>query len=544
MTKNERPSVDGFIPRRRPVRGDSTQDALRPSPENSGLSHASEKDDLKRSSLKHEHVGGLTRAQVDESLRSIEEDSKKDKKRRKKHINKRRLIKRLSIGVIVIAIVVGIAVLAKFLIAGSNIFKGDFLGYVQSKPLRADKDGFSNMLIFGTSEDDEGHEGAYLTDSLLVLSVNQEKNIAYTYSIPRDLWVDYDKACLGGYEGRINEVFQCHSDFGKHEEVGSAKLSSTVSEVIGREVHYYAHVNYSVVREVVKAVDGITIDIEGSNGAPGIMDNNFDWKCKGGNQYASLETMKQNCPPNGHFIEYPNGPAKLDAEHALYLAMARGAGSQSYGLSRSNFDREINQQKIAVALKEKALSVGTLTNLSKVTALIDALGNNLRTNFETGEIRTLMRIGEETSSDNIQSISLVDAEPKLLVFDMVNGASILRSANGFGDYNNVAQYLHKQMSSDPIVRENASIAVYNGSGVAGKAQEVADQLTEKMYSVADVGNAPSGKYTKYELYAVGDEDKPATKAKLEELYGVTTNTTESPVATVGVDFVLIVGAQG
>lgn len=147
------------------------------------------------------------------------------------------------------------------------------------------------------------------------------------------------------------------------------------------------------MRDVVKALDGITVTIE-SRDPRGQMDSNFDWKCKDGNAYASLATMKKNCPPNGHFIDYPNGPVKLDAEHALYLAQARGDIAPTYGFEQSNFDREKNQQKILVAIKEKAMSGGTLTNLGKVSGLVDALGNNLRTNFDTSEIRTLMSLSQ------------------------------------------------------------------------------------------------------------------------------------------------------
>lgn len=53
------------------------------------------------------------------------------------------------------------------------------------------------------------------------------------------------------------------------------------------------------------------------------------------------------------------------------------------GLAQSNFDREKNQQKVIVALREKALSAGTLANPGKVMSLISALGDNLNTNFDT-----------------------------------------------------------------------------------------------------------------------------------------------------------------
>ena len=72
--------------------------------------------------------------------------------------------------------------------------------------------------------------------------------------------------------------------------------------------------------------------------------------------------------------------------------MARGDKAPTYGFEQSNFDREKNQQKIMVAIRDKALSAGTLTDFTKVSGIIDAIGKNLRTNFEKSEVRTLVTL--------------------------------------------------------------------------------------------------------------------------------------------------------
>ena len=62
--------------------------------------------------------------------------------------------------------------------ASSHIFKGDIFGLIQQKELKADSNGRSNILLLGTSEDDPGHEGSYLTDSIMILSISQSKKDA------------------------------------------------------------------------------------------------------------------------------------------------------------------------------------------------------------------------------------------------------------------------------------------------------------------------------------------------------------------------------
>lgn len=534
MIKKNSPSVDGFVPRRSVGGRESvpTESSLRPSFENSGLSHASDERDVKGSALTPQDEGGLTRNAIDESLSNIDnEPEQKPKKRHRPHkVGKKKLIKRIVIAIVVLLLIGGGFLTAKVLLAGGSVFQGGVLGLVQSQPLKEDENGRSNIVVFGTSEDDEGgnHPGAYLTDSIMIISLNQTTNEAAMFSIPRDLWVKYGRTCLSGDEGRINALYDCYSNNGKDEDAGTTALRRVLQEVTGLDIQYYAHANYSVVRDVVDAVGGIDVDIQSDPvSVGGILDRNFDWKCN------------YQC----YYVKYDNGVHHLDGEHALALARARGDATPTYGLSRSNYSREINQQKIAVALKEKALSVGTLTNIGKVSNLIDALGNNLRTNFDTSEIRTLMKLGEEIPTDNIARITLVDAEPALFVNDNVAGASIVRSADGFYTYQAIIDYINKQLSSDPAVREEASIGVYNGTTTGGIAQATADKLSAKGLTVVDVGNADTFDYTTTRIYDLTGGSKPATISALESSFGVSATQEAVPFATSGLDVVIILGTS-
>jgi len=55
-------------------------------------------------------------------------------------------------------------------------------------PLK-NQNGQVNILLAGNSADDPGHDGANLTDSIMIMSLNTKTKQASMLSIPRDLWV-------------------------------------------------------------------------------------------------------------------------------------------------------------------------------------------------------------------------------------------------------------------------------------------------------------------------------------------------------------------
>jgi len=543
MKKNSHNSVDGFIPRRAGAQLGSLHENEKEAPIDRSL-HTGDKTSREIVGVARENKI-LGRSDIDESLREIDDpelgdgsrksrraQKRADKKANRKPKNKTlRIVKWVLLGLLLIALIIGGYLAFKAINASDSVFKGNIFDLAKHDPLKQDANGRSNFLIVGTSEDDPGHEGANLTDSIMIVSINQEKKDAYTFSIPRDLRVQYGQACPEGYSGKINSYFSCVDD-GEDDAAEQNRLSTMqafVGEIIGMDVQYGVHVNYTVMRDVVNAIGGnITVNIE-SRDPRGQMDSNFDWKCG-----ANYSKRKQVCPPSGHFIDYPNGPAVLDAEHALYLAQARGDIAPTYGFEQSNFDRERNQQKILVAIREKALSAGTLSNIGSVTGLVDALGSNLRTNIETKEIQTLMSLAKDIPTEKIVSIDL-NKEGEAV---FTGAAQPVAGDFMFAD---LRAYINKIITAEPYMKEEPHVIVLNGSGVAGVAGTEATKLEAKGFIIDDMDNAPEGTYPKYTIYQIGT-DKPLTAAKLKSIYGVEIKTTTPPVSVVGeTNFVIIIG---
>lgn len=452
---------------------------------------------------------------------------KKDKGPRKKR-NIKKIAKWTAIVLLVLILAAAGYFGWKFLSTSGKIFKGNAIAAIfnQAKPLKEDANGNSNIVLFGTSEDDPGHPGGDLTDSIMLVSLNQKRKDAYVVSIPRDFHVDYGRACISGYSGKINVMYQCAKDK-SGEDAGAQALRDKVGEIFGVEVQYSVHVNYTVLRQAVDAVGGITVNIQ-SDDPRGILDRNFDWDCPKG-------------PLTCYNVKYPNGPANLNGKQALYLARARGDDplGRTYGLSRSNPDRQDNQRKILIALKDKAVSAGTLTNPVAVNNLLDALGNNLRTNFDADEIKTLLGLGKDVKSESITNWSLEDPARPLATVSCLGG-DVCPNA-GTKNYTEIQRIAKALGQGDVASLEGAKVDVLNASGTAGMAQTKANELTNKNITVGVVGNAPASLGTTPISFYDMTGKKPATLKKLESTLGVKVTAGKPAGVSSTADFVVIVG---
>lgn len=467
---------------------------------------------------------------IDLTLDDEKDNGKGKKKRRFKFRKPSRRAVKWTIIIVLLLLLIGGGILAyRIWAASSNIFKGNVLtaAFSEEKKLKTDQYGRTNILVFGTSENDPGHPGAQLTDSIMMVSIDQEDKTAFLASVPRDLWVKYGEPCTYGYEGKVNTVYSCASNEGKDEDKGQQALSEKIGEVFGVDFQYTVHLNLEVVKEAVDALGGIDITIE-STDPRGILDRNFDWRCN------------YSC----YLVKYENGPAHLDGEHAMFLAQARNDAG-GYGLPRSNFDREANQRKIVIGMKDKATSAGFLANPVAVTNFIESLGNNIHTSVDASEIKTFIKVAKETDSKNIQSISLIDESPALLTTGTgPDGSSVVKPVAGLYSYGALQEFMKKQLNGQAaLIAENATVDVLNASDVSGAATELSTKLTNDGFVLGKVGNTTVSTQGKYALYDLSGGGKPATLKKLQSELGLSAPTgTKLPEGvTSTAAFVVIVG---
>ena len=293
---------------------------------------------------------------------------------------------------------------------------GGFFGLFSSHELNGEAQGRVNILLAGDSADDPGHQGADLTDSIMVVSLDTKNNTGFMLSIPRDLWVDIPG---NGYQ-KINAAYedgqtQNFSAAG-YANGGMGLLAEVVNQDLGIPCQYYALIDYTAFRDAVNAVNGITITIN-SPDPRGLYDPNVN-------------------------IKLPNGVVTLNGLEALNLARARGDGYGSYGFPQADFTRTQHQRQMLVAVEQKATSVGVLSNPVKIGKLFDAVGNNIQTDFKTNDVQALYSLVKKVNINNIQSLTYSESGSNALLQGYVapDGEDTLIPAAGIGNYGAIQAY--------------------------------------------------------------------------------------------------------
>lgn len=284
---------------------------------------------------------------------------------------------------------------------------GTLTDILKPEALDGEDTGRVNILVAGNSSDDAGHDGAELTDSIMVASIDvATKNISLI-SIPRDLWVTYE-----GVNSKINAVYVSG---------GMDGLRSVVQEVTGLTINHTLLVNYAALRNMIDTVGGIDVTIESSD-LRGIYD-----------------------PMIGFSIA--NGVQHLSGEQALLLARSRNDptydGRVAYGLPNGDFDRQMYQRKILQALMKKIADSSAIVNPSTLAKLVAAMSGNIQSDLSVGQIRRLYDIGTVATTRQIAVRTDAADLPLLTDFVSYDGQSVLIPVAG--DYTGIRQYIVSQL---------------------------------------------------------------------------------------------------
>lgn len=339
--------------------------------------------------------------------------------------------KRVILTIIALILALAIFIGYKFWSNISQLFHGNIFGLFSSTKLKGEDSGHVNILLAGYSADDPGHQGADLTDSIMIVSINTKNHSAFMLSVPRDLWVNLgNNTCQSGHDYcKINEAFEDGKGSHGNTSAGMNLLAQTIDQRFGLTIDYWALINYQAIKDAVNAVGGINVTIKG-DGANGVFDPDID--------YAT----------GRYLANYTNGVHHLDGEQALDLARARGDAPGSYGLAQGDYDRTMYQRQMLIQLKEKAASAGTFLNPFKLSSLLDAVGNNVKTDFSTSEIHRLYDIVKPIKSSAIKSYGFNNINGKpLIIGRTIDGQSTQVPAAGIDNYSQIQQFVHSLLAA-------------------------------------------------------------------------------------------------
>jgi anionic cell wall polymer biosynthesis LytR-Cps2A-Psr (LCP) family protein len=135
----------------------------------------------------------------------------------------------------------------------------------------------------------------------------------------------------------------------------------------------------------------------------------------------------------------------MDGDTALKYVRSR-KGNNGEG---TDFARSKRQQKVIMAIKDKALTLGTIMDVTKLKELYDLYRNNVDTNIDFGDVQGFYLLSQQIEFDSVRSIVLDDRsganEGGLLYHpsdaSLYGGAYVLLPR--IGDYSQIHAYVQR-----------------------------------------------------------------------------------------------------
>ncbi len=269
-----------------------------------------------------------------------------------------------------------------------------------------------NFLVMGYGGGN--HDGAYLTDSMVVMSLLPQNHHTTLIAVPRDLWIQYPPAS-GQYQ-KINAVYEMASNNSTNPKAGGDAAAKKVSLVTGLDVKYWMTINFDGFREFINSIGGVDVDVPDSFKAqyPKNDDPSID---------ASWKT-----------VTFTKGLHHMDGETAIEYARAR------YVLDNlaegTDFARSARQQLIIKAALAKVKQVSTWPGLF---GAMDALKKALYTNLSLAD---LAQFALKMDLNDAHRVGLSNAN---VLQDSTgpNGEYILLAKNG--DWAGIQDFVKRQL---------------------------------------------------------------------------------------------------
>jgi len=373
-----------------------------------------------------------------------------------------------------------------------------------------------NVLVLGMGG--ANHPGGTLSDSMILMSIEPKENKIALLNIPRDLLISIP----GHGDDKINAAFAdgyneyrakncakktnttCNSEA---LSAGADLSRTTVANLTGLSIDYSVSMDFSGFEKIINQLGGVDVYVDKA-----IYDPYFP------------DDQMQGYAPYSISV----GQKHLDGEAALKYARSRE--------TTSDFDRAARQQKILMAVKEKATTLQVLTNPKKIADLISVLGDSVKTNMTLAETTSLA--GEITRVDKNSIITKVmtTASDSILENYTADNTYYLRPKGG--DYSQIKRIAQKIF--DPSVEGVASVKVENGSSTVGVAGDFGKILQDNIDFKMTTISTASVKYAKSQIQDFSGGTKPTALAELKTLLPGATVVVK-PTGNSAVDFIVIIG---
>lgn len=256
------------------------------------------------------------------------------------------------------------------------------MAFSSSVPLKTTQ-GKTNIVLLGMGGGT--HEGADLTDSMMVISMSEDGTDVAAISLPRDIYTDTIK-------DRINAAY--HYGEEKKQGGGLIMAKSIAEEVVGLPIHYAIAIDFSGFKDIIDLIGGVDINIEElfiDTEYPIANRENDD--CGGGDPDFACRYMT---------VEFKKGIEHMNGDRALIYVRSRHAT----GREGNDYARGKRQEQVVLAVKDKLLKEKLDKDFSKAQKLLEFVKKTTISDMTFAEMLYLGKLGSGAARENIRYISL------------------------------------------------------------------------------------------------------------------------------------------
>lgn len=379
-----------------------------------------------------------------------------------------------------------------------------FGGDLTPDELSSEGDSRINILAVGLDK------AAGLTDSLQIMSIDPINNKLAMLSVPRDLFVKGKD----GVKTKINEVYGRNKKICTKKtpscdpahDYGAEALKDVIETNFGLNLHYFASIDFDGLKKIVDALGGLDVTVTQALYDP-------DYPC-------------DNNPNAACGYTQPSGKHHMNGTQVLKYSRCRK------GTCGNDFGRAERQQQVLGLIKDKVISLGTISNPKRLTDLMSAAGSHLRTDVQLTDGIKMLGLIEKVNLGQIDK-NVLDSSTDSPLKSATNniGQYILIPKKGADDFSEVKEFVQSVFPEPYIIREAATVALVDASGKAGTGTAVKTKLTLLGYKVLSVTTAPA---SQVQSTITENKDKPFTVSLLKKRFYATFSKTKSTAADVTV----------
>ena len=272
------------------------------------------------------------------------------------------------------------------------------------------------------------------TDTMIIVSINQDGPTASMISLPRDLYVYIP----GKTMNRLNTALSLG---------GVDLLKQTILYNFGIPVHYYARVDFQGFETAVDAIDGVDMAVS----------------CRLQDWRLISPDLDPEDEDNWEQFALEPGIHHMDGDTALWFARSR--------LSTNDFDRGRRQQQLLRALLNQGVDVGLITQFP---SLWEAYNSNVETDMDIGRMLQLASLAPAIRQNGVQHLYLVRG---IVAWEAPSGAQVqLPVWEGENNLQETFSRLFRVPALNRANRRPITVEIVNATGNPDMALLAADNL--------------------------------------------------------------------